>query len=256
MNIKTIPDYIEERIKGKTLDVYLYILKKGNVGVREVQRALKFSSSSLAIYHIEKLVELGVVDRDPYGRYFLVKKPSLNEMKPFVQMGRIVVPRLLFYAIVFSTLSVFYILFGTSWSYLFALVAIATAAAIFWYEAFTIWKIAPLAFEFKLHHKFTPLIAVKRLGMMPFAVIGVLAITFLIAGLHYLDASLVANPYYADEVASFTEQMVQEQHAHTAIGVAPHGMASLAPGSSFSWLMILPLAGVFAVTIVFLRLLA
>jgi len=255
LNSEQIPKHVEQKIKikGRTLDVYLYFLKKHDkVGVREVQRALEFSSSSLAVYHIDKLIERGIVDRDQYGRYFLVERPTVNEMKPFMHIGRIMVPRLLFYAVIFSTLSAFYLLYGSSLSYTLAVITVMTAAGIFWYEAFTIWKAAPLAFEF--HNKFTPLTAMRRLGIGPFVVMGVLTVSVFVVGLHYLDVfNSTADLYYIDGIAIFDEQMTREQNAHAAIGMAPFGMSSLAPSLSLSWIMFLPLVGIFAVTIAFLR---
>ena len=51
---------IEYELRGKTLKVYLYILRQGKaVGVREVQRELGLSSPSVAFHHIEKLKTLG-----------------------------------------------------------------------------------------------------------------------------------------------------------------------------------------------------
>jgi predicted DNA-binding transcriptional regulator len=45
-----------EVLHGKTLLVYRFIITKNEpVGVREIQRKLKFSSPSLAQYHIDKL---------------------------------------------------------------------------------------------------------------------------------------------------------------------------------------------------------
>ena len=66
-DIETPPDDskklpIEDQLKGKTLQVYMYMVKrKEPVGVREVQRDLGFSSPSVANYHIDKLVELALV---------------------------------------------------------------------------------------------------------------------------------------------------------------------------------------------------
>ena len=52
---------VERELKGKTLQVYVYMLKKKEpVGIREIQRDLNFSSPSVANYHIEKLVSLSV----------------------------------------------------------------------------------------------------------------------------------------------------------------------------------------------------
>ena len=60
---------IEDQLKGKTLQVYLYMIKKKEpVGVREVQRDLGFSSPSVANYHIDKLVELALSGQAEYGR--------------------------------------------------------------------------------------------------------------------------------------------------------------------------------------------
>ena len=59
-------EIIESELKGKTLLVYMYILKSSDptVGVREVQRALGFSSPSVSSYHLNKLHELGLVDSE------------------------------------------------------------------------------------------------------------------------------------------------------------------------------------------------
>ncbi|MEM4726872.1 MAG: hypothetical protein QXD04_01275, partial [Candidatus Bathyarchaeia archaeon] len=65
---------IESELKGKTLLVYMYLLKtnRPSIGVREVQRALKFSSPSVAAYHLNKLEELGLVE-GVRGEYRLVR---------------------------------------------------------------------------------------------------------------------------------------------------------------------------------------
>jgi hypothetical protein len=46
-------EIIESELKGKTLLVYMHILKskEPSVGVREIQRALSFSSPSVSSYH-------------------------------------------------------------------------------------------------------------------------------------------------------------------------------------------------------------
>ena len=55
-------DIIESQLKGKTLLVYWFMLRSpgSKAGVREIQRALGFSSSSVASYHLEKLCSLGL----------------------------------------------------------------------------------------------------------------------------------------------------------------------------------------------------
>ncbi|MEM3629743.1 MAG: hypothetical protein QXE06_10310, partial [Candidatus Bathyarchaeia archaeon] len=64
---------LESTLKGKTLLVYWYILQQPSrtVGVREVQKALKFSSPSIAVHHLEKLEDLGLISKKPTGEYIL-----------------------------------------------------------------------------------------------------------------------------------------------------------------------------------------
>ena len=51
----------EEALRGTTLDVYRFLLKrKEPVGAREVQRVLNLSSPSLATYHLSKLEDVGL----------------------------------------------------------------------------------------------------------------------------------------------------------------------------------------------------
>ena len=54
---------VASELKGNTLRVYWYLLRasKDFVGPREVQRKLGFSSPALAVYHLDKLNQLGLV---------------------------------------------------------------------------------------------------------------------------------------------------------------------------------------------------
>jgi hypothetical protein len=55
-------------LKGTTLRVYRYILKSKNpVGIHDVQRGLGLSSSSVAQYHVRKLLSLGLIREDGNG---------------------------------------------------------------------------------------------------------------------------------------------------------------------------------------------
>jgi predicted transcriptional regulator len=73
---------IEDQLKGKTLKVYMYMVKKKEpVGIREVQRDLGFSSPSVANYHIDKLVGLALVDQDEFGRYFMVQRVRVGVLQ-------------------------------------------------------------------------------------------------------------------------------------------------------------------------------
>jgi len=60
--------YDEDVLRGKTLEVYRYVLKNGKpTGVREVQRALRFSSPRLSFYHLNKLEEAGFLKKTVDG---------------------------------------------------------------------------------------------------------------------------------------------------------------------------------------------
>ena len=55
---------VQAELKGNTLRVYVYALKRKRVGVREVQRSLRLSNPSLAQYHLNKLKELGLLKEE------------------------------------------------------------------------------------------------------------------------------------------------------------------------------------------------
>ena len=64
---------IEYALRGKAWKVYWFLLKNGApVGVREVQRALRFSSPSIAFHHLEQLRELGLVEKQEVGSHYVL----------------------------------------------------------------------------------------------------------------------------------------------------------------------------------------
>ena len=141
---------IASDLKGNTLRVYWYVLNASGkiVGVREVQRALGFSSPTLALYHLDKLRELGLVAKDS-GEYRLVKEVKVDILKQFMKVGRIFVPRFAAYAVFFTVLSVYYVLFLASEGALDSIVAFfglafgGVASAIFWVETVKTWRQRP-----------------------------------------------------------------------------------------------------------------
>ncbi|MEM2431260.1 MAG: hypothetical protein QXX94_04785 [Candidatus Bathyarchaeia archaeon] len=139
---------IESHLKGKTLLVYLFMLKSQNspVGVREIQRALGFSSPSVAAHHLEKLCSLGLVEKTPRGEYYVAREVKVGVLRFFTRLGRFMVPRFLFYSIWFTTMLIFYLIFyGHSLS-IHNVVAIMfgiLACAILWYETIRLWMEKP-----------------------------------------------------------------------------------------------------------------
>jgi len=138
---------IDSGLKGNTLRVYVYMLKKGKVGVREIQRALLMSNPSLAQYHLNKLKDMGLVVQND-GEYEVSKEVEVDVMRNFLRIGTLIVPRFVFYA-VFISVFVLYLGFVAYpyFSYVPLLEwftgALGFSAIAFWYEAFRAWRSAP-----------------------------------------------------------------------------------------------------------------
>jgi hypothetical protein len=137
---------IESVLKGNTLRVYWFLLRSPNgiVGARETQRALKFSSPALAVYHLDKLTELGLAEKTN-GEYRLVKAVNVGVLKQFVRFGAFMLPRHFLYATMFTTLLIFYLTQFTSVNFYstFALVLGLLATAVMWYETLRAWRQKP-----------------------------------------------------------------------------------------------------------------
>jgi predicted DNA-binding transcriptional regulator len=138
---------VDAELKGNTLRVYVYALKKRKVGVREVQRALLMSNPSLAQYHLNKLKDLGLVS-ESNGEYEVVGEVKVDVMRDFLRVRTLIVPRFIFYAVVFTVFVVYLALVGypdfgsvpvVEWSS----AVLAIAALVFWYEAIRAWRSAP-----------------------------------------------------------------------------------------------------------------
>jgi hypothetical protein len=137
---------IESVLKGNTLRVYWVLLRSQNglVGARETQRALKFSSPALAVYHLDKLTELGLAEK-ANGEYRLVKAVNVGVLKQFVRFGAFMLPRHLLYATMFTTLLLFFLTQFNRVDFYstFALVLGLLATGIMWFETFKAWKQKP-----------------------------------------------------------------------------------------------------------------
>ena len=135
---------IEAELKGKTLLVYWYMIKQSNpVGIREIQRTLKFSSPSIAHHHLEKLISLGLVKKDEYGRYSLKEYLEVGILQSFTKIGRFMLPRYSFYASFFTTLLIAYVYQYARALNIFALASMLIATIIFWYETIRVWRRKP-----------------------------------------------------------------------------------------------------------------
>jgi len=140
--------FLESALKGKTLLVYWYLLQQPShtVGVREVQRALNFSSPSIAVHHLEKLQDLGLIQKKGTGEYVLESEVKVGILRFFTRMGHFLVPRYLFYSVLFSTMLTAYLtltILGQVAPNFYTLMFGLIATLVFWVETFRLWRSKP-----------------------------------------------------------------------------------------------------------------
>lgn len=137
---------VANELKGNTLRVYWNLLKSSEefIGPRQVQRELGFSSPSLAVYHLDKLLDLGLVEKNS-GEYKIKEIVDVGVLKQFMKWKGIVIPRHVTYATLISTLFIFFLtqLRSINFYSLFALIFGSLSTAIFWYESIKVWQSRP-----------------------------------------------------------------------------------------------------------------
>jgi hypothetical protein len=137
---------ITANLKGNTLRVYWFLLECPNnsSGPRQIQRELGFKSPALAAYHLDKLMELGLVDK-VRGEYQVTEVVDVGVLKQFMKVGSFMVPRYVTYATTITILFVFFLtqLREITFYSLFALIFGTVSTVIFWYETFRVWRSRP-----------------------------------------------------------------------------------------------------------------
>jgi hypothetical protein len=133
---------VATEVKGNTLRVYLYLLHSGTTELRDVQRALGFSTPSLASYHLGRLVEAGYVSQNEHGQYFANGDSSREILEGYTKLGAFVVPQLLFFAIVFTATIGFFAFMSLSYPSYVPLLVVASLAmvAALWFETARVWR--------------------------------------------------------------------------------------------------------------------
>ena len=144
---KLSEDKLFSELRGNTLSVYWYFLtrRRNPIGVREVQRALHFSSSSTADYHLKKLIGFGLIDKNSFGNYKVKRVVKVGIISAFLFVGRFVFPKHLIYSIINSVMILLFLLSFAEKSLIVfvALLPGILATVIFWYETLTVWKRKP-----------------------------------------------------------------------------------------------------------------
>ena len=139
---------LESALKGKTLLIYWYLLQQPThtVGVRQVQRALGFSSPSIAVHHLGKLEDLGLVRKKGTGEFVLEEEVKVGILRFFTHMGRFLVPRYLFYSVLFSTMLTAYLILCTLSQIIPSFYVVmfgSIASLVFWIETVRLWRTKP-----------------------------------------------------------------------------------------------------------------
>jgi len=129
--------------RGNTVRVYLFVLKNGPSELREIQRALKLSTPSLAFYHLSRLVQSGVVSRTDDGRYVVVTDISADLLDGYVKFGRRIIPQLFFLTLIFTAILGYYVYLV--WRFPLDTDDIVTiiyslSIIVLWYETIKVWR--------------------------------------------------------------------------------------------------------------------
>ncbi|MFX1286506.1 MAG: hypothetical protein ACFFB5_22915 [Promethearchaeota archaeon] len=139
-------------LQGKTFQVYWYLLENQQAGVREIQKALKFSSPGLAAYQINKLTKAGIISKDEKtDKYFINEEIQSGILTFYVRVGTYLIPRISLYLITFILGFIVFALCALIWGDAFImqpgsvlfLVLLIIGALAFSYESGQMWKLKP-----------------------------------------------------------------------------------------------------------------
>ena len=91
-----------EKLEGITLNVYLYIVRKGKpVGPRDAMKGAHLSSPSVAYRHLQKLEDWDLLKKNEYGEYLVKNKAP---MEGYFWVGQHVMPKMFTYSAIFLSI--------------------------------------------------------------------------------------------------------------------------------------------------------
>jgi hypothetical protein len=138
---------LAELIKGKTLSVYWYMLRHPEpLTAREIQRGADLSSPSLSMHHLERLRQYGLVEKDVHGQYSVSRDVRVGILNQFMGKGRLLVPRYLFYATLYSSLTAAFgslLFWYADWYSTMLIALLVSVCAVLWYETLKVWRAQP-----------------------------------------------------------------------------------------------------------------
>ena len=101
-----------KQVYGKTWDVYHCILTSSDpIGVREIWRKLRLSTPSLTQNHVNKLLELKLIESTPEGDYVTNDVERIETLKNFLALRGMMIPRMVVYAALLSGVMLSYLTF-------------------------------------------------------------------------------------------------------------------------------------------------
>ena len=139
---------LEHALRGEASKVYWLLLKNTcPVDAYEIQRQMNFSRSiSLIQRHLDELTNTGLAEKQESGNYAVASEIRSNVLRHYLNFGRLLFPRYMFYAL-FATLfySSFLLFFVERVSRANVFIGIfgAIVCVIFWYEAKRFWSRRP-----------------------------------------------------------------------------------------------------------------
>ncbi|MHA1910087.1 MAG: winged helix-turn-helix domain-containing protein [Candidatus Kariarchaeaceae archaeon] len=145
-------ELISAEIKGTTLRVYHFLMKIADLGPREIQRELELSSPSVAVYHLTKLVDWGLIEKTPQGRYNVIVRLKIGILKQFIDFKGLLIPRFASYAVFFTVIFIGYLIFFagdiSDWfsrtAKIFVWIVSIPALVVFWLEAYFVYQQKPV----------------------------------------------------------------------------------------------------------------
>ncbi|MFX0015819.1 MAG: ArsR family transcriptional regulator [Promethearchaeota archaeon] len=141
----------DELLQGKTMKIYWFLLTHGESGIREIKRHLKISSPSTVSYHINKLVDAGLVSKLSTEKYHVEETVKTGIFGLFIKIGTRMIPRMLFYISFFTVGCFLYLLviFNRETAIIYTedflfFIFMISGIIFFSYEAYRIWTMKPL----------------------------------------------------------------------------------------------------------------
>jgi hypothetical protein len=131
-----VPNANNEELEGITLSVYLYVVKKGKpVGPRDAMKGARLSSPSVAYRHLQRLEDMGYLQKNKYGEYVTKDKAHV---RGYIWIGRRMMPKMLVYSLIFMSilivelvvLAMHYSVEGYSFKVFFLLLTLITGFAM------------------------------------------------------------------------------------------------------------------------------